>query len=130
MKVGVPSCECSHAGAWARDEIIVDDISIALSLAVSRNVTTATAPVVDNLGLIRTWFRTTYGGIFSSISTHIVLEVVHALNLGISCLVINIQVPEEADTKVTLHQPSTGVSLQTLSNDRILNRDVIDCAVN
>lgn len=52
MEISVASRKGRHAGTRARNEVVVDDVGIALAVAITSNVATATAPVVDNLQVI------------------------------------------------------------------------------
>lgn len=53
--------------------------------------------------------------------TDIVLEVIDTLDLGVPRLVVNVEVSKQADTAVGLHQTTTRVRLESLSNNAVLN---------
>lgn len=49
MEIGVPPREGRYACAGSRDEVIVDDIGVALPSAVACDVAAATSPVIHDL---------------------------------------------------------------------------------
>lgn len=49
MEVRVAASESSHTSAGPRYKIVVDNVGVALAVAVARNITATAAPVVDNL---------------------------------------------------------------------------------
>lgn len=49
MEVGVASRESSDTGVRTRDEVVVHDVDVAITITSSGNVATATSPVVDDL---------------------------------------------------------------------------------
>lgn len=101
MKVFVAAGEGVDGGVGTRDEVVVDDVGVALAGAVTGNVAAAAAPVVDE----------------------IVLEVVHTLDLGVAGVVVDVQVPQDADAAVGLHEAAARVRPQTLGDDGVLHRD-------
>lgn len=52
MEIRVASRKGRHAGTRAGNEIVVDDVGVALAVAITSNVATAAAPVIDNLHVI------------------------------------------------------------------------------
>lgn len=49
MEVFVTARKGSNTGIRARDEVVVNNVRIAVSLTVSSNVATTSSPVVNNL---------------------------------------------------------------------------------
>lgn len=49
MEVGVTSCERRDARSRTRDEVVVDNVSIALPVTITGDITAAAAPVVNHL---------------------------------------------------------------------------------
>ena len=49
MEVGVSSGKGRDGSAWPRNEVIVDDVRVALTIAISGNVSTTATPVVHDL---------------------------------------------------------------------------------
>ena len=49
MEVGISARESSHAGARSRDKVVVDNVGIALAIAISSDVSTTSTPVIDDL---------------------------------------------------------------------------------
>lgn len=62
--------------------------------------------------------------------THIVLEVVYSLDLGVTGLVVNVQVAEQTDSSIGLHQTTARVRHEALSDDGVLDGDLGDSSVD
>jgi hypothetical protein len=131
MEVGVASCKGRHAGAGARDEVVVDDVGVALAGAVAGDVAATAAPVVNDLSLgVSHSSSVTKFCERERCATDIVLKVIDALDLGVAGLVVNVQVAEEADAAVRLHEPAARVRLEPLGDDAVLDGDVLGCAAD
>lgn len=50
MEVCISSCKSCNASTGSCDKVVIDDVGIALAIAVSSNVSTTTTPVVYDLG--------------------------------------------------------------------------------
>lgn len=62
--------------------------------------------------------------------SYIILKVIHALYLGITSLVVNVEVSEQTDTIICLDETATRVCLQSLTDDGVLNRHIVHVAVD
>ena len=59
-----------------------------------------------------------------SFRSYIVLEVVHALDFRVAGFVVDVQIAEETDAAVGLHEATTRMGLESLSDDGILNCNI------
>jgi hypothetical protein len=53
VKVGVASRKGRHARAGPRDEVVVDDVRVALAVTIAGDIAAATTPVIDDLMMVR-----------------------------------------------------------------------------
>ena len=51
MEVGIAARKRCDGSRWATDEVVVDDVGIALASAVSSDVTATASPVVNDVVL-------------------------------------------------------------------------------
>ena len=56
-------------------------------------------------------------------------EVVDALDIGVPGFVVDVEVSEKGHAAIGLHESSTAMGLQTLSDNTVLNCDIRDTAV-
>ena len=105
------------AGIWTTDEIIVNDIHIRSSRRISSH----------NVGVTRLCMSVGIS-IISPVVNNIVHKFVDSFDLIISGFVADVQVSDETYFSARrLHQSSSRmvVAMQTLSHNRILNRDIV-----
>jgi len=132
VEVSVTSRKRRHARAGPRDEVIIDNIRVALPVAVACDVATAAAPVVDDLLFIDV--SKTRAALFLPVlsecsKAYIILKIVDTLDLGIPRLIIDIQIPKKADPTIRLHESTARMRVQALTDDGILDRHIAHVAI-
>lgn len=94
MEILVSSCKRRNGSGRPRDKIVVDNVRAALARAVSSYITATSTPVIDDLFVLRLAMAIPMYGINRLGKAYVVLEVVHALNLRVPSLVVDVQVAE------------------------------------